>query len=46
MVEQFIPITHSYGEMAISHLLGMVLAVWNGHRVAADYQLCWFVDFV
>jgi hypothetical protein len=46
MVEQSIQITHSYGEMAVSHLWSMVVAVRNDQRVAACIQ-CWcFVDFV
>jgi hypothetical protein len=46
MVEQSIRITHSYGEMAVSHLWGMLVAVWNGQRVAEYVQWWCIVDFV
>jgi hypothetical protein len=46
MVEQSIQITQSSGEMAVSHLWTMLVAVWNGQRVAACIQWWCYVDFV
>jgi hypothetical protein len=46
MVEQSIQITHSNGEMAVSHLWSMVVAVWNGERVPVCVQWWCYVVFV